>query len=423
MSLILRKIIREAFSSKESRRSAPENGTTSRHKFFSGFYRCKKKMSKNQNALKLVGFKPAQLFTGSSWRVEYSVINPGTGNMVRKRIKINKIKSIKERRKYADRLIVELNKKLYKGWNPFLENEAAKSFIKIVDVLNTFMKAKERELKPNTIRSYKSTIKIFKEWLFENDLIDIYCSYFTDKMAMELMNHLYVDNGINERTYNNYRRTFKVVFNWMIDYRYLSRNPFDAIKKKRVRQKQRVIIPAELRQRIKVYLKGNDQKMYMASLLVYHCLIRPNEITFLKPVDFNLVNQTIFIASEAAKNSNARIATIPNSIINEIEGFNFFGADPDQYIYGENFQPGKKRLNPRRFSKKWTKLRKDLDIEMKYQFYSLRDSGIVQMLTDGVPPQEVMKQADHSSLEITSIYAKHANPKGSHLIKKLVSEF
>jgi integrase len=57
------------------------------------------------------------------------------------------------------------------------------------------------------------------------------------------------------------------------------------------------------------------------------------------------------------------------------------------------------------------------------KLYSLRDSGIIQMLQDGISPEEVMKQADHSSLEITTIYVKHANPSGSEQIKKKGSKF
>ncbi|MDF1550435.1 MAG: hypothetical protein P1P88_21610, partial [Bacteroidales bacterium] len=40
--------------------------------------------------------------------------------------------------------------------------------------------------------------------------------------------------------------------------------------------------------------------------------------------------------------------------------------------------------------------------------YSLRDSGIIQMLRDGRSPKEVMEAADHSSIEVTNNYVKVA---------------
>ncbi len=43
----------------------------------------------------------------------------------------------------------------------------------------------------------------------------------------------------------------------------------------------------------------------------------------------------------------------------------------------------------------------------EYKLYSLRDTGITEMLESGIPDIKVMKHADYSSLEVTSIYASH----------------
>ena len=58
----------------------------------------------------------------------------------------------------------------------------------------------------------------------------------------------------------------------------------------------------------------------------------------------------------------------------------------------------------------------------KLQFYSLKDSGITNMLGSGVPVSFVKQQADHSSLAMTSIYlGKSPNAseelKHTHIIK------
>jgi hypothetical protein len=57
------------------------------------------------------------------------------------------------------------------------------------------------------------------------------------------------------------------------------------------------------------------------------------------------------------------------------------------------------------------------------QFYSLKDTGITQMVLDRVPLKDIMEQADHSSLEITSVYVKHANTLASEEIKKKCQSF
>jgi hypothetical protein len=68
-------------------------------------------------------------------------------------------------------------------------------------------------------------------------------------------------------------------------------------------------------------------------------------------------------------------------------------------------------------------MRDAIKIPKEMQFYSLRDSGKVQMIHDNIPIDEIRDQANHSSLEITNIYTKHANGKASEDIKKMCLEF
>jgi integrase len=47
------------------------------------------------------------------------------------------------------------------------------------------------------------------------------------------------------------------------------------------------------------------------------------------------------------------------------------------------------------------------------QLYSLRDTGINEMIKSGIDDLSVMQHADHSSLDMTTRYANHADP---HLV-------
>ncbi len=73
--------------------------------------------------------------------------------------------------------------------------------------------------------------------------------------------------------------------------------------------------------------------------------------------------------------------------------------------------------------RRWLQLRKDLKLKPEYHMYSLRDTGIIQMLRDGISPDEVAKHAGHSSLEITSIYALHANKTANSQIMRKAGKF
>jgi integrase/recombinase XerD len=98
-----------------------------------------------------IDYLPAELKSyKNEWFVSYHVKNPKTGNLHRKKIKVNRIKNISERKKYAKKLIVEINNKLHTGWNPFLEEEAPKAFTKLVAALDTYIKIKPRNFPVKT---------------------------------------------------------------------------------------------------------------------------------------------------------------------------------------------------------------------------------------------------------------------------------
>lgn len=382
-------------------------------------------MSKFQNQSLQREFIPAQLHISTTeWFVWFSALHPETGKLKRKKIKINRIKSNVERKKYAKHLINEINDKLYEGWNPWLVEECANGLTPIKDVLKKFIRQKQKELRPASMRSYDSYVSIFETYLQENDLDHIFSMNFKAANATEFMNWVYHSKDVGAKTFNNYRTFFKNIWNWMVQHDYASTNVFNHVPKKKETQKERTIIDDE-RQRtaIKEWFKENDYNMYIACLLVYHTLIRPGELVELKPTHFNFTNQTILIPSTAAKNATSRITTIPDVILGELYKWNCSSAEIDQYIFGPGMMPSKKYMDAKGLSKRWALMRTKLNLPKEYQLYSLRDTGIVMLFRAGIAADEIMKQAGHHSLEVTTIYAKHYNNDGSIIIKEKAKQF
>ncbi|MDR2511117.1 MAG: hypothetical protein LBC89_01360, partial [Bacteroidales bacterium] len=108
-------------------------------------------------------YVPAELHQNKEWRIVYYVHNPSTGKLHRKAIKCNRIGSKSTRLSYARRLCKEVNEKLASGWNPFYEQESSKGFTKLVDALQTFKEEKDRELRVDSVRCYKSFVSILKK--------------------------------------------------------------------------------------------------------------------------------------------------------------------------------------------------------------------------------------------------------------------
>ncbi|MBA7527878.1 hypothetical protein ES705_20057 [subsurface metagenome] len=356
-------------------------------------------------------YLPAELHEGKTWYISYYVKNPVTKFLERRRIKCNRIRPLSERRKFAKAVIEEINDKLRKGWNPLMENEAPKGFHKFRDVLKTFTRQKIKGKSTDSVRSYKSFIKKLEEWLTEQEKAEIFAMQFTRSMARDFL--LQVDETIESaRTYNNHIAFYRNMFNWFIEFDYCKINPFDGFSKRLKEHKQRIqYIEPEIREKINSFLLRKDYNFYIACMFAFHVLVRPKELTFIKIKHIDLKKQQLFIPNRSAKNDKSRYPTIPNVMVEFLEKMKLEKYDPEMFLFTSGWVPGWENFNPRRVAKRWDWLRNKINMNSRIKFYSLRDSGIIQMLKDGISPDEVMYQADHYSLEITNEYVRITNPK------------
>ena len=161
-------------------------------------------------------------------------------------------------------------------------------------------------------------------------------------------------------------------------------------------------------------------------LIEYYCLLRPKEILYLKISDIDIERKLIRVDEEQAKNDNTSFRTVPDILIPFLKKLVLSGHK-DSFVFSDdehyNFAPGKRHMDPRKISKYWAKLRLKFGFAMNYKFYSLKDTGIIDLLEAGVSPEDVREQADHYDLSVTSIYARHIKPNGSDQIRKLAKKF
>ena len=69
-----------------------------------------------------------------------------------KKIKLNHISKIGERRIYAKDLINRLSEQLRRGWNPWIEWESALSYVFIDDAIEHFFRIQKKYLDDDIIR-------------------------------------------------------------------------------------------------------------------------------------------------------------------------------------------------------------------------------------------------------------------------------
>jgi len=370
----------------------------------------------------LYEFLPAEYRPGKDSHIRYYAYNPNTMKLQRMKIRLNRI-NFSEREKYANHLVKSINKKLYNGWTPFKLAYSNKG-TKMMEAIEAWRSNKLRDLRASSLRSYNSLSQHFVRWLVDND-IDIYVSSFESAFARKYMNSIAAEHKI--RTYNSYLGCIKGMFHWFVANDFCRENPFSGIKKRKPEEKSRQIIDQPTRHRIDKWLLENNPQLHLASSLLFYCLIRPNEITFLKLKDFDFKNKSVWIGPEASKNKKGDRIAIPDTAIQSIQKqIEKLKLSDKDYVFSnkKTLAPGLIRMDSRYFAKHWNAMRKQLDFPLNCLFYSLKDTGIVQMLTDGVPPNEVMIQARHSDLKTTTEYLKHvANHQSQHFVRTKTTAF
>lgn len=388
-------------------------------------------MSVSKKITSLLQYIPPRLTEGVEWYVSYYAIYPATGKLRRVKIKINRIKSVAQRRAMAKKLINDITQKLVSGWNPFIEAEAPKSFHLIFNVFDTYLKIQAKESEEHSYRCYKSYIKYLKEYLIRNNYSkEMYVAQFDKNLASNIMLEIKESSKYSFRTYNNYLQFFTTLFNWMLQFNYITQNPFAFLKKipKKLIKKKRVALTEENRAQLRDLLVSEDNNNYFVMcLLCYYCFLRPNEISLLKVGDIDINKQVVYVSKEIAKNDTDSVRTIPNAMIDYVRKLDL-NKPKNYYLFSmdvhQKFVPGIKRAEGREIARYWSDVvRVKLNWPMELQFYSLKDSGITNMLDDGIAPNFVQGQADHSSLTITSIYAVKRNAVAQEEIKTKSKEF
>ena len=388
-------------------------------------YQRKKKMSILQNSTNrnnVNSYLPAILKENKSgWVIEYYVIHPQTEVLTRKQIRLSRIvsryKKISDARKHISTMMIKINNQLADGWNPFFENEDARMFEKLNVVARLFVENRRKELRKNTIRSYESFVNNFLLWVDKN-CPEIYASTFSQSQAIRYMDDLFAKNSVGVTTYNNNIKMARALFNWLKERCYTKQNPFDLLKLKPKTKKERILIPVDVRTQLNEHLKTNNPHFLLILHLVYNCLIRPNEINQLQVKHLFLNEKFIKIPAEIAKNHKTRQSAITPEIFALFQQINIDNFPLDYYLFSGDLKPGKVPSGPLRYGKEWSKLRTKLKLPKEMQLYSLRDTGIFDMLKSGIDDLSVMQHADHSSLDITTIYANHHDP---NLINKIYS--
>lgn len=358
------------------------------------------------------------------WIVEYYVQKPDTETMERKRIKLNvlrkRYRTLAEFRVAANDIVAEINAKLAGGWTPFGESTNSRYYTPISDVLAAYIEERSKELKKETMRSYRSFANLFGKWVDKN-VAGCKCIYFNHVLAVRYMDDYYRTHS-NARTYNNMLKMARAFFSWAKEKCYIKENPFELIKVKRTREKKRILVPMEQRGRVRRYFSEHCPAMVIVCQLVYTSFIRPIEITRLKVNMLHLRERYIEMPSNITKNAHGRNAPLSEELCELLAEHTKY-SKPTDYLFGMHWLPNAKEIPSANFRKQWLNMRKALGLPEEMQLYSLRDTGMFDKIKSGIDPLTVMQAADHHDLQMTTRYANHVDPNMVRIISEQSPDF
>jgi len=365
------------------------------------------------------GWSVPRVCFGKSNYVSFSAFDPATGRMKRKKIMLDHLGSKAEMRRQGARIVKALTERLMDGWNPWIEAAHPLGYTRIEDVLDKYHDYLMKQLENNDMReqsvtSYLSYLNIYREWL-KGRIVYVY--QIDRRSVSAFLDYVYVERNNKLQTRNNYLMWLKVFCRYLTERGYLSADPTAGIKAMEKRgRKDRDVMPEKTLAEIRVWLEAHNRHYLLACYLLHYCFIRPHEMSLLRVRDFSLKGQTVFIHGVNAKNHKDAPVTLPAHVIKLMLDLRVFDSPGGYYLFSTaDFRPGREHRSEKAFRDYWCRtLRPALGLPSRYKFYSLKDTGITQMIREGKNILSVRNQARHSSISITNIYtpvdAKEADP-------------
>lgn len=367
--------------------------------------------STKQQAERIKGYSLPTYTCGKESYVSYYAFDPESGKMKRKKIMLGRIKGAKARKKYAQQLIQRLIEELEGGFNPWIEAGHSleyRSFKEVTDMYRQNLRKmlSEDYVREETFCSYSSYLKIFTEWAADAGHI-IYIYQLNRQKVSQFLDYILIDRNCTVQTQNNYLAWLKVFCGWLLKRCYLSTDPTAGISmvKKRRQPKNRCVIPDSELVRLHDHLMASNRHYMLACYLLHYMFIRPREMSFVKVGDIHVKKQTLVLHGDHTKNHNDAIITIPAKIIRLMNELHIFDSPSEYFLFSEDFRPGRWRKPEKSFRDYWLRyVARPLGWPASYKFYSLKDTGITNMLKANTDVISVRDQARHSSILITDTY-------------------
>lgn len=360
----------------------------------------------------IVGWKTPSFHQASECYVSLSAFDPSLGRFHIKKFMLGHVKGKRNQQKYGEALIKRLTEKLMQGWNPWVEMTQPLEYSSFDDVCRKYEDyllklLKENNMREESVVSYISRIRILKKWKDAQNINLFYTYQFDSRLVGQFLDYVFIDRNNTIRTRNNYLAWLKTFSKYLLERGYISSDPTQGYScvNRRGNLKNRDIIPDDMLAAIKEWLGEHHRHFLLACYILHYLFVRPHEMSYLKVGDFNIKKKTLMLHGTNTKNHNDALLTMPDHVLKLMIDLHIFDSPGNYYLFSDGFAPGPERRSEKCFRDYWHHhVRKNLKMSDRYKFYSLKDTGITNMLRANTDILSVRDQARHSSILITDIY-------------------
>jgi len=350
---------------------------------------------------------------GREWYIEFYAYDPALDRMRRKRIKVNRVRGVRQRREYARGVLLRLTDQLSRGWNPWVSGNTDALAV-TADVLSAYESYINKMYssgyyREETYVGYRSYLTNLRRYIEQHAA---YYFYQLDKVYLtHFLDEIFIGRDNSAQTYNNYLGWLRLFCGWCLQKGYTDHRATDGLQpiSKRLITKRREQFTASQLRQVGSWCEQHDPYFLLACYLLYYCFVRPVEMTRLRVGDLDLKGGVLTVPGTASKNHKTQSVTVPSKVLRYAMTLGVFSRPSGEYLFGAGLRgPGKVPTTTKVMRDHWSALRKALKLPATLQFYSLKDSGITAMLRSDVASIAVRDQARHSSLSVTEIYTAHS---------------
>lgn len=323
------------------------------------------------------------------------------GNRIRKNIKPNLTKSIKDRNRLLKKLEFEFQKSIESGEYLRLISDATVPTA-LKDLLEQALKQKQTSnLTPKYIKAISTTHQDFLSFLNDKEK-DGPLDRLPTKRVQEYLNRF----RHTPTFYMSRRKELASLFNSIKKIHGLDFNPVTDTEKIKIKARLHKIYNKEQMAAVLDYLKENYENLYLCCLISYGCFLRPHiEVRNLKGHHFKADCTEIHLSGDENKSGKIRITYIPEYVRSEIYD-RVKSLKYSENLFSGNEQP----FNEYYFKTVWSRaFRKMMEmgiVEKDQTMYSFRHTAAVEVYRKTKDLHILQQLLGHSDMIVTLKYLR-----------------